>query len=77
MESTSKALNEAQDDNLNYKACGNERYDEILEHMTRCCLCGSELSFHHETDYIMLTVREEAHCNSCGIRNKKEAHTIQ
>lgn len=56
---------------------GNPRYDEIIEHMSTCCLCGGELDYHHETDYLLLTVREEAHCHSCGIRTKREAHTIQ
>ena len=53
------------------------RYSEIIEHMSRCCLCGNELKYHHETDYVMRTVREEAHCQSCGIRTRKESHSLQ
>lgn len=55
----------------------NERYQEIIEHMNLCCLCGNELTYKHETDYVMLTVREEAHCHSCGIRTRKDSFTIQ
>lgn len=55
----------------------NDRHEQIIEHLTRCCLCGNELKYHHETDYIMLTVREEAHCQSCGVRMRKESYTIQ
>lgn len=62
---------------LNYRNTQDERYDEIIDHMSRCCLCGDELKFHYETDYVLRTVREEAHCHSCGIRNKKESHSIQ
>ena len=58
-------------------APANPRYEEIIEHLNTCCLCGSPLNFHHETDYIHLTVREEAHCHSCGIRTKTESYTIQ
>lgn len=51
--------------------------DTRLDDFTRCCLCGTELTFRHSVDYATLSVREDAHCPSCSIRLRTRDHTLQ
>ncbi len=53
------------------------RLEEIKEHFNSCCICGSELMFHHRADHIHQLIAEEAHCPSCGIKNKETHHILQ
>lgn len=51
--------------------------EEIVESLDTCCICGTKLQFQHKTDFILWVVREEAFCNSCGIRNKVNSFILQ
>jgi len=50
--------------------------EAISEHF-ECVLCGTNLVFHHKTDFIGLNVTEEAHCPHCNIRNRQTSHALQ
>ena len=50
---------------------------QIIESYNNCCLCGSELTFTHVADFRFNTVKEEAYCDMCGIRNKLQDHILQ
>lgn len=51
--------------------------EQFLDDYLHCCLCGTELSYTHVTNFVTLEVAEEARCPSCQIRHKKDAHTLQ
>ncbi len=42
----------------------------IVEHST-CSLCGSELTYYHQTDFAHMLVKEKRKCKSCGIELKQ------
>ena len=50
-----------------------EDYIEVENH---CCLCGTELIFHHEIDSLDQSVKENASCPSCGIQLKEREHLL-
>ena len=50
--------------------------EEFLEAYHNCCLCGSELVFTHNTNFITLEVKEEAFCTACNIRTKQDDHRL-
>jgi DNA-directed RNA polymerase subunit RPC12/RpoP len=56
---------------------GSKEYEVIIEDQNHCCLCGSKLIFKHHIDYLHLRVREDADCDSCGIRLKTKEHGMQ
>ncbi len=43
----------------------------------KCALCGQELKFTHQIDYLNLSVKEEAHCACCKVKLKSRDYTIQ
>lgn len=49
----------------------------MIEDQSSCSLCGTELKFQHQVDYMTFTVQEEAHCPSCRIQMRKQHHTLQ
>jgi transcription elongation factor Elf1 len=51
--------------------------EQFLEDYHNCPLCGSELMYTHVTNFAHLSVQEEAHCEPCNIRTKKDAHVLQ
>jgi formate dehydrogenase maturation protein FdhE len=51
--------------------------EQYLEEYTYCPLCGDELLYSHVTEFVQLSVNEEAHCESCKIRIKKNQHDLQ
>ncbi len=51
--------------------------DEYLSDHFNCVLCGSTMTFKHKTDFVAQTVNEEAHCHSCGVRNRQDLFTLQ
>ncbi len=53
-------------------------YSEIgVDDYLKCALCGQELKFSHQIDYLTLSVKEEAHCACCKVRMKTRDYTIQ
>lgn len=50
--------------------------ESVSEHF-HCVLCGGELNFKHKTDFVELTVAEEAHCPSCNVRNRHSDYVLQ
>ncbi len=55
----------------------NSEHEIVLDDENNCCLCGSNLQFKHEVDYLTLTIKEDAHCPSCNIQMKSRSHTLQ
>ncbi|MCC7405635.1 MAG: hypothetical protein IT288_14645 [Bdellovibrionales bacterium] len=51
--------------------------EAFLEDYHHCCLCGSELIFTHNTNFLTLEVKEEAFCSACNIRTKQDQHRLQ
>lgn len=56
--------------NFNYR-------EQYLEEYKNCLLCGTELVYHHNTDFIYQTVEEQALCPHCKIPTKKHEHKLQ
>ncbi|MCB0342482.1 MAG: hypothetical protein H6626_05895 [Pseudobdellovibrionaceae bacterium] len=52
------------------------RHEEILEEYNHCALCGTELLFTHVTNFVYMSVDEEAHCPSCSVRTIKQEHKL-
>ncbi len=42
-----------------------------------CCLCGEQLNFKHQVDFLQLTVIESASCDACKIKLRKQLFTLQ
>lgn len=59
-----------------YNSKKNE-HQIAIDDQNHCCLCGSKLVFKHKIDYMTLDVREDADCQSCGIRLKTRSHRLQ
>jgi hypothetical protein len=59
------------------KITKTEWMQEVLADHLQCVLCGSDLVFKHQTDFIAQTVTENAHCPSCQVRNRQSAHRLQ
>lgn len=55
----------------------NQEHEIILIDENTCCLCGTELKFEHKVDYMILSVKEEAHCPSCHIKMKSKEFSLQ
>lgn len=51
--------------------------EQFVEDYNHCPLCGTELLYTHVTDFSYLKVNEEAHCEACNIRTKKDEHVLQ
>ena len=51
--------------------------EETLDEHFHCVLCGGELEFTHKTCFITQKVSENAHCPSCGVRNRQSDHSLQ
>ena len=43
----------------------------------KCALCGQDLKFSHQIDYLVLKVKEEAQCTCCNIKLKVRDYRIQ
>ena len=50
--------------------------EEFVDNETSCCLCGTELTFHHEVDWLTQKVKEKAQCPSCGVQTKEKEHQL-
>ena len=51
--------------------------EQYLEEYNNCILCGSELEYSHDTDFIYQVVEEKAHCPHCKIESKNQSHKLQ
>ncbi|MCB0392093.1 MAG: hypothetical protein KDD58_12430 [Bdellovibrionales bacterium] len=51
--------------------------EQYLEEYFQCILCGTELVYTHDTDFIYQTVEEKAHCPHCKIESKNHSHKLQ
>ena len=49
----------------------------IITEYNSCILCGNQLEFTHNTNFIKNEVCEVAHCETCDIQNKNETHCLQ
>ena len=47
-----------------------------IEDLTCCTLCGTELKFEQNIDYMALAVTEHASCPSCGIPLRAREHKL-
>jgi DNA-directed RNA polymerase subunit RPC12/RpoP len=54
-----------------------DKTQKALLDYNHCYLCGRELLFVHVTDYVTNSVKEEAHCEHCGIKTKTQKHHLQ
>lgn len=54
-----------------------QRHEEFLEDYCKCSLCGTDLSFYHQIDYVTLNVTENATCPSCMIQTRTRDYTLQ
>ncbi len=54
----------------------NWQEEALYDHL-HCCLCGSELRFHHKRNLVQNFITEEASCPSCKIKTRESAHTVQ
>lgn len=50
--------------------------DEFIQQECFCCLCGSELEFQHEFDFLNLKVSEKSSCRQCHIDISNKDHTL-
>ncbi len=50
---------------------------KFLDEEENCILCGEKLMFVHISNFIHNLIEEEASCTSCGIKNKKQQHSLQ
>ena len=50
--------------------------EDYLEIENTCCLCGTDLVFHHEIDCLEQLVSEKASCPSCGVQLKEREHLL-
>lgn len=50
---------------------------QFVEDYNTCCLCGTELYFTHVTNFSANEVTEEAFCECCRIRTRKDQHSLQ
>lgn len=51
--------------------------EQFLEEHAQCPLCGSDLLITQVTHFIKQSVTEEAHCEHCKVRTRKENHRLQ
>ena len=50
---------------------------QFIEDHHNCPLCGSELLITQVTQFVAQEVTEEAHCEACKIRTRKENYRLQ
>lgn len=50
---------------------------DVLDALTTCCICGTQLVFQHTTDFLELKVVEKGCCPQCGIKTKENAFILQ
>lgn len=66
------------DVNLHIPAVDKKTWlEESIDDHLNCVLCGGHLEFAHKTDFISGVVTEDAHCPTCGVRNRQSAHSLQ
>lgn len=51
--------------------------EQFLDAHLNCPLCGDELMLTHVTHFVNHQTNEEAHCDSCKVRIRKEEHALQ
>ena len=51
--------------------------EDVIEALTTCCICGSQLVFQHQTDFLAHKVTEKGCCTQCGIRTKENEFILQ
>lgn len=51
--------------------------EQYIENYNHCCMCGTELSFAHVTDFMYNYVTEEAECPTCSVKLKSKHHVLQ
>ncbi|MEQ1664683.1 MAG: hypothetical protein ABL927_04835 [Bdellovibrionales bacterium] len=51
--------------------------EEFLDDYHHCPLCGNELIYTHNTQFIHNFVTEEAQCPSCNVKVKNNQHSLQ
>lgn len=54
-----------------------DRIEQTLEEYRNCVLCGTQLEFHVQTDFIQGKVTEESTCPECKIRKKSQSFQLQ
>lgn len=73
-------------DDLSQKDCKDEvlgadnrfkKYQEFLELMNNCSLCGLSLEVIHTIELPGSMIREEARCSHCDIRARNKIFNIQ
>lgn len=51
--------------------------EDVIEALTTCCICGTNLKFEHVTDYVNREVTEKGCCPDCGIKTKENKFILQ
>lgn len=50
--------------------------ETFLQDQNCCCLCGDQLKFEHQVDFLQLSVIESAECDACKIKLRKRLFTL-
>jgi hypothetical protein len=50
---------------------------DVIDALSTCCICGSNLVFQHTTDFLELKVTEKGCCPQCGIKTKENSFILQ
>ncbi len=64
-----KGNNESEDQYSSSEICS--------EDYLKCALCGQDLQFTHQTDYLSLSVKEDARCACCNVKLKSRSYILQ
>lgn len=54
----------------------NSPVDDFIQQECHCCLCGGELTFKHEFDFLNLKVQEASSCPKCHIEVSCKDHLL-
>lgn len=50
--------------------------DEFIQQELHCSLCGHELEFNHEFDFLNLKIQEQSRCPECRIQVANKDYTL-
>lgn len=51
-------------------------HQEFVSAQNRCVLCNNPLELSHEPSEDKSTIKEEAHCPQCDLRNRRKVHAV-
>jgi len=54
-----------------------ERREAYKEAVNNCPVCGQNMKFKHEQDFLSNSIKEIAVCDSCRLQVREEDHKVQ